>query len=60
MYFSSDFDESNRVRRERIYKNTLRTANKLSQRIKHFLKDVNDNHSLTDVQKNEIKQLLKQ
>jgi len=52
---SSEFDESQKKRRRRIFNQNLKTAEKLNIRIKHFLKNVNENYSLTEGQKNEIK-----
>lgn len=50
-----DFDLSNRVRRDLKFKKSLQTADKLNARIKHFFKNIDDNPSLSQTRKNEIK-----
>lgn len=58
MYIPHGFDEANADRRKRLNNNALQSAEKLNNRIKHFIKNINDNCSLTQGQKNKIKETL--
>ncbi len=60
MIMAHGFDESNAERRERVLRNTLQTAGQLNNRIKHFLKNVDRNYSLTEGYKNVIKKKLRE
>lgn len=55
MQISRYFDESNEERRKRIYRREIATAEKLKNRLNHFIKNVERNHSLTKGQKGKIK-----
>jgi len=55
MIIPQDFDLSNRDRRDLIFKQSLQTAEKMNARIKHFFKNIDDNPSLSQTRKNEIK-----
>lgn len=60
MLISSSFDQSNQDRRRRIFADRMRTAEKLKRRIDQFLKEqVDGNYSLTQGDKNQIKEVLK-
>ncbi len=55
MQIGHEFDESNADRRERMFARDIRTAKKFNVRIKHFIKNIDRNYSLTKGQKNIIK-----
>lgn len=60
MMMPSEFDEANKKRREHLFKSRSRTAQKLNARIKHFIKEVNGNYSLTGgLKKNIIEKIFK-
>ena len=56
MMISREFDESNKERKERLYKARFATAEKLNRRIKHFFKDIDNNHSLNAKQKRALRE----
>ena len=49
------FDISNEERRKKRFNGKMQTSNKLLNRIKHFFKHIDEDHSLTRGQKNKIK-----
>jgi len=55
MMIPREFDEANNERKKRINQTALKTATKLNVRILSFFKDIDNNHSLTDKQKDAIK-----
>lgn len=58
MIISEEFDKSMSERRKRINRKAISTAEKLKNRVNHFLKNIDDNPSLTDKQKINIKSIL--
>lgn len=58
MYIPYGFDEANAARKRRLNSEALEKSVQLNNRIKHFLKNINNNCSLTQGQKNKIKETL--
>lgn len=59
MLIPHGFDIANNERRKLITDNNYKTAKKLAGRISHFVKQVNENHSIKPTDKNCIKELLR-
>jgi len=55
MMIMNGFDESNKERRERLYKARFATAEKLNHRIKHYFKNIEQDHSLNGKQKRALR-----
>ena len=59
MLITGSFDRENqKQRQERAERNKMQTAEKLNDRIKHFIKNVDDSIILKGSQKNKIKREL--